>query len=651
MLDCIVMSRWLILAFGLGALCDHVFYQKTKALKEHTRMMNPTYNTVAPRYVVSLPGISSDTASALTKARDLSQLGNVEPKLTRVNYQEQTISPNLYLNPDAMPESALELAQNLLQNFGLKHSKLRSLPGEAIETENQVVFDFQQTYDTYDVYESKLRLVTLKENAEVLLLSNHLRDVQNFNPKINFDLQQAESIIQSEYARAKPRIYKKAKEAVVWPSQESELAWLYWVRVNNFDSAILEVAVGANSGKILMSQNASESFKGFTPNFDPNCLKRNNSAANTACIFYKNPAHSAFREYGMKTIASKAAPNLWHSARDGNDFQHHRVVLRDLDRSGNLQNGYLSVNPGVASVPPVTRGKDGTWRFPHAQCENGICREDSHQKLGQVSTYFWANELRSFMQRRTGKFFANKFSGGGKVRFNTSISNSRLASSYTPALRMINLYVKPYANRSLRWNDQDSIMAEQVLHEYGHANLHAASGVGTNFYPTTSVFGRYACNSRNACYLAISEGIAFLHSSIPFESPKIFEARSKSGAGSYDLNTSTFANKSATDAYSKVAVKGDAHNMGLLYASIWWNVRKNLCKNYKIEKTDAARMAKIDRLFSEHMPLVQLSDTIPGMVAKIAALSRKLKGYGNNYAKAFEAELLRRYSDKPKACY
>ncbi len=78
------------------------------------------------------------------------------------------------------------------------------------------------------------------------------------------------------------------------------------------------------------------------------------------------------------------------------------------------------------------------------------------------------------------------------------------------------------------------------------------------------------------------------------------------------------------------AAQGDARSLGLLYASIWWEVRRQA----------GAQSADIDRIFMEHLTLLNGADTFSSAISKAKTVDSRL--FSGQYSSALDAELAKR---------
>ena len=207
------------------------------------------------------------------------------------------------------------------------------------------------------------------------------------------------------------------------------------------------------------------------------------------------------------------------------------------------------------------------------------------------------------------------------------------------------------------------------VHEAAHANFYYSNLSREGSKDKTHRecgYGTICCVSEDGCFRAISEGQSdfntfMLYPDVPIEHSieglvnrevlkergeeiqsllfeevqSLFFGNSRTCLISRDHRANK--NLTAQQAFNcepKKNKKGDIHNMGALYASIWWEIynRKDTSKK------------DIATLFTEHLPLVSNNDTLKSVAFKIINKARDLFNglKGEHYACIISQEFTRR---------
>lgn len=228
---------------------------------------------------------------------------------------------------------------------------------------------------------------------------------------------------------------------------------------------------------------------------------------------------------------------------------------------------------------------NGNWKFRY----NG----DSSHSLSQISTFIWLNYQVSEMKRRTGKFY---------------FENQRLSViAYDSGTRM-NAYFNPrnivlgYIDNGNTGKGDVALDASVTAHEAGHANLYIASN-------RSGING--SCRTKNGCFGGIHEGVGDVHAFLLFpNNPRTGRYFANSNNGLRAVDSIKTSNRSATYYYN--LRRGEVHDMGNVYASIWYEAW------VKLKAMGEER--KVEELFSEHLATLGGNDTFTTALMSIETL-------------------------------
>jgi hypothetical protein len=345
-----------------------------------------------------------------------------------------------------------------------------------------------------------------------------------------------------------------------------------------------------------------------TDKSDPSC---SSNSKYDACVFFKNPVAAQNASFSGSVGSS--------SSLDG--VQIYGVKLVGLTGSS-LANSTISVDSVQGS--PVVVGSTNLKQ---------LARTDTKRSIAQVMAYYWINRTQDYLSERTGSSPAR----GKSIRV---VADDTLAG-WSPDTNSIHLRISD-AGEVMAWN------ADIAIHFFGQANLHHASAGAIRQNPATrhktcglKTFG--CCSDSYGCSRAIASGVGDYFAAMIFpDQPTVGEswANRTQGLGfcnlSRDLNEArTRTARAAYDACSASGVAGETSTMGTVYASIWWQVRKNA-----EAMAPAIGAIDIDTLFMKHLTVLNGEDNFSTAIVKIMQLDQTLNR--GKYSALFQSELVAR---------
>lgn len=337
---------------------------------------------------------------------------------------------------------------------------------------------------------------------------------------------------------------------------------------------------------------------------DPNCTS---SSAYDICIYKKSPVSQAGR-----SISSRS---------DLQSIQHFGVKLRNLNSSGLLQNGSISITT-----------LDSENSFQVSQDVGTLASTDDAGKIDQAMVYYWLNQAIDFMGARGAELAV-------KDKNITVILDDKLAG-WNPTKSTIHMMKK---------SDTQSMALDAGIAVYylAQANLHFASNgmaskLDANKHQACGKSSSGCCKSATGCAKAIESGVAdYMVAAMFPEDPQLGETwlNRTDGAGYCGLsrNLEQFKSVNAQQAYGACEAKGgsgEVHVLGSLYASIWWEVRK------QAKEADLEGAKNIDRLYLEHLALLTGADDFMSALGKIQQADQE--NFEGQFSPLFQAEFEKR---------
>lgn len=339
-----------------------------------------------------------------------------------------------------------------------------------------------------------------------------------------------------------------------------------------------------------------------TDKIDTSCAT---NPAYDACVIKQNP--TAHLSAALSTTAETRRSQLGNAAIYG-------VKLTSLSGSGKLENSMLSVHSLRATISSLS--------FANLKTQPMSVGSSNFE---QVNTYYWMNRAAEYLDARTAGTLPAK-GKSIKVIVDDTITGYE-ASSNTIRLKMTD------ATGAVAWN------GDLAIHLFGVANAYLANPAGWNSlsgttHQTCNAVDKGCCTAATGCAGAIRFGVG------EYFAACLFPNRTRIGDGFNNSTTSAQALPglardvagAATQTVSTLfgASQGDVRSMGVLYASIWWEVRRKA----------GVQSAEIDRIFMEHLNLLNGNDTFVSAINKAKSVDTRL--YSGRYSGSFDSELSKR---------
>ncbi len=292
------------------------------------------------------------------------------------------------------------------------------------------------------------------------------------------------------------------------------------------------------------------------------------------------------------------------------------VKLTDLDSSGLLKN---------SSIEVVTRS--GALRV---QLSNPLQRKPSslqgHTYLEQLMSYYWGNRAIQYLASLPG---GSVLKGAGlKVMVDDTVSG------YRSETNTIHLSSKATAAGE-PWQLPMALDASLLMHFLGQANAHLASAGLINQFANDvkhNICGsdpKGCCKTANGCSRALFSASGDYLATLMFsQNPAIGEGWVNELQGvplcGRRRNLVDFADQSKAAAFELCGSRqrpGEVHAMGLLYASIVWELRKQA-----EAQGGPGAGRQVDALFMEHLKDLKGADDFLNGKAKLEAADMRLFG-------------------------
>ena len=344
---------------------------------------------------------------------------------------------------------------------------------------------------------------------------------------------------------------------------------------------------------------------------------------------------------------------------DNNSYRPRRDAFQSNESEILLQNHSYDVDIDYKGIERVTRRDDGSWRFEYG---------DSDHSVVQVMTYYYLMHQADWMQENAGGWYAlnkniNVIALDEDVQNNAhwnplenTISLGFICDSNLPFQSKLPFQI--LRNVTCDFKMEIGLSAEITLHEAGHANFHHSKA--NNQVITSEEFCRshtdcagvsicqdtdedkksVCCEDARGCHFAIDEGLADFQASVFFsESPQIGEAIVNDINGiacpsdsTIHRNPETNIDKTSDQIFYQCnqEVSGEAHNMGMLYSSIWWSLYTN----------PSSDQQEIMNLFTNHLPLISLDDNFETVGHRILNLDQLF--YTGKYSNMITNEFQKR---------
>ena len=281
---------------------------------------------------------------------------------------------------------------------------------------------------------------------------------------------------------------------------------------------------------------------------------------------------------------------------------------------------------------------NGKWTMPYMGPDEIPSDHPQYRSVEQVMAYYYLMYQKEWMELNVGKWYASgqniSINFASHNYWNSEENEIRLKSSENLFERSVQI--------------PSAMNASLIAHEAGHANFYYSNlsreGSKENAYrrckfdPNAPHIDK-CCPSADGCFKAISEGQSDFHAlmispNLPLElsfekyirtlmegvetnSPTLYESGYCEIPGDPRANKELKAEEAfnCSGAYTKEEdKKGEIHDMGKLYASIWWEIYNHP----EVSKRDIAT------LFSAHLSTVSYDDTFKTVAVKIIDKARDL---------------------------
>lgn len=327
------------------------------------------------------------------------------------------------------------------------------------------------------------------------------------------------------------------------------------------------------------------------------------ASASDACIFNKSPAGQMGRSVNYDNIGG---------------FQFNAVSIGDLKTGSDfLENVDVSVTTS-----------DATKRLKRSE-KYKFYYDAASAKLEQVSAYYWINKGRNRMVAAG----YNPLDGQNLV----VVADSTF-SGWIPAKKEIHLQRD---DRHFSAALDASVSLGLLTHAAASFASTGGSDGATKASTCTDSHGyanpKGCCNDANGCTPAIVAGAGDYFAAIFFpDIPAIGDGWQNDPRGvqvcGLSRNPATNATLTATTAYAKCASRsaaGNVYALGIVYASVWWEVRKKVS-----DKTD------FDKFFLRHLRSITGDDDFLTIQTKLTNLD--VNEFNGKYSSLFTAEFDKR---------
>lgn len=328
-----------------------------------------------------------------------------------------------------------------------------------------------------------------------------------------------------------------------------------------------------------------------TDKYDSTCRT---NAAYDACIIQQNPL-------ARGTVLD---PDPAKKVLQIGEIANYGVKLTSLGAGGFLENATISVqtlkSPRV-SVSPTE------FKAPFSA--------QSRAALEQVNAYYWINRTAEYFDIRT----EGRLPAMGK---NIKVIVDDNLTGYDAAKNTIRM----------KSNEETFVplSGDIAVHLFGVANVMLANPSGwaklsAEKHVTCEAVDSGCCKALSGCANAIRFGVGeyFAASMFP-EHTRIGEAIVNTGHAQVISSVTREIASLSTHRLSQVFMtsKGSAQAMGLIYASMWWEIRK----------APGSKIDDIDRIFIEHLALLDGNDDFRSAIMKAKSVDQRLFD-GRNSAK------------------
>lgn len=313
-----------------------------------------------------------------------------------------------------------------------------------------------------------------------------------------------------------------------------------------------------------------------------NCLT--NSSYNV-CLTIKDPVTT----YGS-SFAPVFSPTTATLAQETATF----IYGLKIPTTGALSNQHFQmISSGYTEVRPTSAGD---WKHRL----NG----DTNHNVSQIHAWYWVNRQRADTIERTGTFhFSSDVMGvKGKIQAYDSTQDFNAYFDYSDySIHM------GFGSNNASIKEEGALDLSILAHEVGHGNFTAAAPNAYNNDTLTKACTQspndYCCPTKDGCLSAMDEGLADVHAAFLFRNhdPTFFSYFYNTLTGDSLRNLKNIESSGTTAQTLYNSFNGEIHDLGTVYASIWYGVWKK-ARARGTEK-------QIESLFSEHLSVIDGADT------------------------------------------
>ena len=333
-----------------------------------------------------------------------------------------------------------------------------------------------------------------------------------------------------------------------------------------------------------------------TDKYDASC--RTNPAYD-ACVMLQNPIARTGTQ--LSTTPATRLDQLSTEALYG-------VKLTSLTGNGKLENSTISIDAlksaevsTTAASMKVAPGANGSSAFE------------------QVNTYYWINRAAEYFDARSNGALPAK-GKNIKVIVDDSITGFDFAKN--------TIRLKSSETGAVAWS------GDVAIHLFGVANLMHANPAG---WTTLSATKHNTCNAvdKGCCTAAVGCANAIRFGVGEYFAAALFPDRTRIGEALVNTGNPQIISGIARDlaslstnsaAATFTTSTGYAQALGLIYASMWWEIRKSA----------GAQGDEIDRIFLEHLTLLDGNDDFRTAIAKAKTVDARL--FGSRHSGKFDTQ-------------
>lgn len=223
--------------------------------KQKTKQVKNTTTTVTTQVPSNGVATARPGNIRVLESRIVQLDPNAKPRILTTDSGQVTTMSGFKISryPDT-EEGMLDLARELVDSMGLDQAVMQHSEVKLDETPDSKAFQYDQTYQGYDVLNSYIKIFTKKPEGFAYFVSNETKDVGQVDLRIDYSLQDAMGIVRNRYQtrrglKVTPRS-NKSYVHVVQPGQ-SEMVWLVEAHWENPLGDRRQLVVSAKSGSIL----------------------------------------------------------------------------------------------------------------------------------------------------------------------------------------------------------------------------------------------------------------------------------------------------------------------------------------------------------------------------------------------------------------